>query len=62
MITYLWFQISMYDTLGVDEVNNRNKFSHDGTSLRLSEALFAFYAIEHFPTLEQFHHDVDMKL
>jgi hypothetical protein len=52
----------MYDTLGVDEVNNRNKFSHDGTSLRLSEALFAFYAIEHFPTLEQFHHDVDMKL
>jgi len=61
-IRYLWFDVTMHYTLGMDEVDCRHKFSCDATCFSLSELVLATNTIKQLSSSQQLHYNVYMKL
>jgi len=60
--THLWLNVTMYDALGMNEVNGRDKFVSDAARFGLRELFLSANTIQQLSASQQLHHNVDMQL
>lgn len=59
---YLWFKIAMHNTLGMQEIYDRDEFAHNVAGFRLGKMFLTFNSIKEFASFQQFSNNVAMQL